>query len=78
MQGKPHKQEFPLYLLTGLVIGIAIGLFYAWRLSPVEVIDTVPASMSDAHKDSYRLLVAQAFYDEWGSKTCDRTAYSFG
>ena len=61
MQGKPRKQEFPLYLLTGLILGIVLGLVYAWRLSPVEVIDTVPASMSEEHKDEFRLLTANAF-----------------
>lgn len=49
------------YLLTGLVIGVTIGLLFAWRLSPVEYINTAPASMRADFKAQYRALAAAAY-----------------
>jgi hypothetical protein len=49
------------YLLTGLVIGAALGLFYAWGVQPAEYINTRPASLRADFKDQYRLLIAAAF-----------------
>ena len=49
------------YLLTGLVLGLALGLFYAWVLRPVEYTNTSPASLSPAYKDKYRALIAAAY-----------------
>lgn len=51
----------PLYLVTGLVLGILLGLFISRVLSPVRYIDTSPAWLSTAYKAQYRLLVAQAY-----------------
>jgi len=51
----------PWYLLTGLVIGVALGLFYAWRVAPVEYKDTHPSMLRAEYKDQYRILVASAY-----------------
>ncbi|RPI29197.1 MAG: AtpZ/AtpI family protein, partial [Chloroflexota bacterium] len=41
----------PWYLLTGLVIGVALGLFYAWKSAPVEYKDTHPSMLREEYKD---------------------------
>jgi hypothetical protein len=50
-----------LYLLTGLVLGIALGLIYAWIISPAAVVDTKPDSLQASSKDQYRSQIALAF-----------------
>ena len=33
----------PWYLLTGLVIGAALGLVFSWLVYPIRYVDTAPA-----------------------------------
>lgn len=49
------------YLLTGFVIGIVLGLVYAWLVAPQERQDTSPASLQPEFKDQYRAMIASAF-----------------
>ncbi len=49
------------YLLTGAVMGIALGLFYSWVISPVEYVDAPPYALRADFKDEYRALVAAAY-----------------
>ncbi len=49
------------FLLTGLVIGLVLGLLYAWLINPVSYIDTSPATLRQDYRDHYRLLIARAF-----------------
>jgi hypothetical protein len=49
------------YLLTGFVIGIVLGLVYAWLISPRQYQDTSPASLLPEFKDQYRAMIAAAF-----------------
>jgi hypothetical protein len=49
------------YLLTGFVIGIVLGLVYAWLISPQQYQDTSPASLLPEFKDQYRAMIAAAF-----------------
>ena len=49
------------YLLTGLVIGIVLGLVYAWLISPQQTQDTSPASLQPEFKDQYRAMIAAAY-----------------
>lgn len=56
-----RDERGPWYLITGLVLGIALGLFYSWIVSPVEYLDTSPASLRKDFKDQYRALIAAAF-----------------
>jgi hypothetical protein len=49
------------YLLTGFVIGIVLGLVYAWLISPQGYQDTSPASLQPEFKDQYRAMIAAAF-----------------
>lgn len=52
------------FLLTGFVIGLALGLVYALVLSPVEYIDTAPSTLRSQDKDSYRSMIALAFQSD--------------
>jgi hypothetical protein len=49
------------YLLTGLVLGLAFGLVYAWVISPRAYGDTSPAYLRADFKDRYRAMIALAF-----------------
>jgi len=51
----------PWYLLTGLVLGLAVGLLISWVLSPVKYVDTAPFSLRGDYKDVYRGLIAAAY-----------------
>ncbi|HEY3312633.1 MAG TPA: hypothetical protein VGK00_13410 [Anaerolineales bacterium] len=49
------------YLLSGLVLGLGMGLLVSWVLAPVEFVDTTPASLRTDFKDEYRFLIASAY-----------------
>jgi len=49
------------YLVTGVLLGIAIGLFFAWGISPVEYVNTSPISLRADFKDAYRAAIAAAY-----------------
>ncbi len=49
------------YLLTGIVLGIGLGLVYSWLVSPVKYIDAPPYSLREDYKEQYRVLVAAAY-----------------
>ncbi len=49
------------YLLTGLLIGLTLGLLIAWVILPVQYVDTAPASLRADFKDQYRSMIASAY-----------------
>jgi len=56
-----NENRGPWYLLTGLILGFLVGLFYAWAIQPVEYVDTIPGSLRADFKDKYRVLIASAY-----------------
>ncbi|MCB2178646.1 hypothetical protein KQH61_04440 [bacterium] len=51
----------PIYLITGLILGVALGILYAWVLTPVETIETTPADLRADFKEDYRVLIARSY-----------------
>jgi hypothetical protein len=51
----------PWYLITGLILGAAVGLLYAWVISPVHYVETAPFSLRAEFKDNYRSMIAAAY-----------------
>ena len=60
---KPQQKRSSLYLLTGLILGLALGLVYAWLINPAVYENTTPASLADADKDFYRNMIAQVYHE---------------
>lgn len=56
-----RENRGPWYLLTGLLLGLVLGVAYAWLVSPVQYIDTPPASLRPDFKDQYRALIAFSY-----------------
>ena len=56
-----NEQRGNLYLLTGLVLGLTIGLLTAWFISPLEYTDTEPGSLAEPYRAEYRRLIALAY-----------------
>jgi hypothetical protein len=54
-------KRFPWELIFGLIIGVALGLSYAWIISPTRYIDTVPSSLRADFKDQYRIAISAAY-----------------
>lgn len=49
------------YLLTGIILGLAIGLLTAWVFAPVPPQAASPASLRADFKDEYRYMIAAAY-----------------
>jgi len=58
---QPETKRHPWYLLTGLILGIVIGLIFTWLLCPVVYQDTSPASLAVGYKEIYRSTIAQVY-----------------
>ena len=57
------------YLLTGLLLGFGLGLLIAWVVAPVRYTDTAPDRLRADFKDTYRTLIALAY---WGNPDLTR------
>ena len=53
------------WVALGLVVGLSLGLFYAWLIDPVEYYNTDPADLRPDLRDDYLLLIAMS-YDSTG------------
>lgn len=47
--------------VIGVVLGVAIGLYYSWVLNPVEYVDTAPSSLREGYQEEYMTLIAKAY-----------------
>lgn len=57
----PAQKRSPLYLLTGLILGIILGLVYTWVINPVVYESSTPATLGETDKDFYRSIIAQVY-----------------
>jgi len=55
------EHRFPWEALLALIIGIGLGLVYAWIVSPVEVYDSAPQALRSDFKDQYRAVIAASY-----------------
>ncbi|MBI5934481.1 MAG: hypothetical protein HY867_12300 [Chloroflexi bacterium] len=53
--------KFPWAAIPALILGLALGLGYAWVLAPVEIVDSSPASLRADFKDGYRAVIAASY-----------------
>jgi hypothetical protein len=56
-----RQTRFPWEAILALLIGLALGLLYAWMLSPVQVVDSNPSALRADFKDQYRAVIAAAY-----------------
>lgn len=49
------------YLLTGVILGVVLGLLFSWEISPVKYVNAPPSALRSDYKDDYRALVALAY-----------------
>lgn len=56
-----NEQRGNLYLLTGLVLGLALGLLIAWVISPLKYTNTDPGALAAPYKAEYRRMIALAY-----------------
>ena len=54
-------RRVPWDILIALLVGIGIGLGYAWVISPPRVFNAEPSALRADFKDKYRSLIAAAY-----------------
>ena len=60
-ESPPVRKRRSWYLLSGLVLGLVIGLVYAWLVNPIVYSHATPAGMQADDQDSYRSMIAQVY-----------------
>jgi hypothetical protein len=48
-------------LIAGLILGLALALFYTWVINPVQYTDTAPDSLRVDYKNDYVLMIARSY-----------------
>jgi hypothetical protein len=58
-----NENRGPWYLITGLVLGVLLGLGVAWLIRPPSnlIPKVKPAALQADYKDQYRLMIALAY-----------------
>ena len=50
-----------LTFIVSLAAGLGAGLYIGWVVSPVQYVNTDPASLRQSYKDDYVLMIAGAY-----------------
>jgi hypothetical protein len=50
-----------LHIILALLLGLGLGLIYAWMISPVTYVDASPAILRVDFKDQYRSVIAASY-----------------
>lgn len=61
LEEEQSTRQPPWFLLTGLVLGLGIGLLISMLITPVRYTETAPATLSREYQDRYRWLIARAY-----------------
>jgi hypothetical protein len=56
-----QERRSPLFLLTGLMLGLIAGLVISLLVVPGYYVDISPRSLANEEKDAYRALIAMAY-----------------
>jgi hypothetical protein len=56
-----RSRRFLWEWLIALVVGVGLGLTYAWAIAPVEYVDAEPRVLRDDFKDHFRAAIAAAY-----------------
>ena len=59
-------RRFPWDILFALLLGLGVGLAYAWTISPLRLTDSTPSLLRADFKDHFRSAIA-ASYDATGN-----------
>jgi hypothetical protein len=54
-------KRFPWDILLALLLGLGIGLAYAWIISPSNLTDTAPVTLRSDFKDQFRAAIAASY-----------------
>jgi len=54
-------KRFPWDILLALLIGLVIGVAYAWVVSPLHLVDTQPSTLRADFKDQFRIAIAASY-----------------
>lgn len=54
-------RRLPLWLLLGVLFGLALGLTYAWAIRPVPLSGVAPSALRKDFQDEYLELIASAY-----------------
>ena len=54
-------RRFPWDILLALLVGIGLGLVYAWMISPLSVTNADPGTLRADFKEQYRSAIAAAY-----------------
>ncbi|NJN54749.1 MAG: hypothetical protein HC804_08350 [Anaerolineae bacterium] len=49
------------WLLLALVVGLGVGLYYAWVVEPIVYVNASPSRLSEEYKAEYIFLVSQSY-----------------
>jgi hypothetical protein len=51
-----------IYFSLAVIAGIGLGLLYGWVISPVELVETSPATLRIDFKTDYILMVSEIYH----------------
>ncbi|NTV36278.1 MAG: hypothetical protein HGA53_04935 [Anaerolineaceae bacterium] len=61
MRRRQRRGRGPWYLLTGLILGLGLGLIISWVIFPVKFTETAPEILASKYKETYRIRIAESF-----------------
>ncbi len=54
-------RRFPWESIPALLLGVVIGLGYAWVVAPIRYVDTTPRTLRSDFKDGFRTVIAASY-----------------